>query len=345
MNQIPSDYRRYMRVSTLTVSGLLLLLASIAVISVAVGAISIPTPRVFSILFSPGGTTREHAVVMGIRLPQVLTAITAGGALALAGAVMQIILQNPLGSPFTLGISNAAAFGAAFWVLFYHAGLSATSWAVYGTTAAAFLSSMVAAAVILLISHVKKSSPEVMVLAGVALSSLFQAGTMLLQYFADDVQLSAMVFWTFGDTARAGWGELRIMAAALGLVGFYFLFHRWSLHAMLLGDETARGLGVPVTRVRLVGMACASLVTAVTIAFVGVIGFIGLAAPHITRRLLGDGNRWFLVGTIVTGSTLLAASDLVARLIIAPRVLPAAIVTAFLGAPVFIYLLVRGYTR
>jgi len=184
-----------------------------------------------------------------------------------------------------------------------------------------------------------------MILAGVAIGSLCTAATMFLQYFADDVQLAAMVFWTFGDLSRAGWREISLIALVTGLCALYFALNSWNYNAIDAGDETAASLGINVRLVRFLGMTLASLVTAVIISFVGVIGFVGLVCPHMVRRLIGDDNRFLIPGSIVTGSILLLAADTAARIMIAPNVLPVAILTSFVGAPMFLYLLVRGYRR
>ncbi|NYT06162.1 MAG: iron ABC transporter permease [Methanomicrobiales archaeon] len=291
-------------------------------------------------------------IIWNIRLPQALAGIVAGIGLAIAGVAMQSILRNPLGSPFTLGISNAAAFGAAFSVIILGTGTMHSTGAdavvlenVYATTIVAFLFCLVATAIILAISRIRGASPEVMVLAGVAIGSLFTAGTMFLQYFADDVQLAAVVFWTFGDIGRSDWQELALMGIVVALATVYFYFNRWNYNAIDAGDETAKGLGVNVERIRLWGMLVASCVTAVVISLLGVIGFVGLVCPHMVRRLIGDDHRFLIPGTCVCGAILLVASDTVARIMLAPHILPVAILTAFLGAPVFIYLIIRGRAR
>jgi iron complex transport system permease protein len=184
-----------------------------------------------------------------------------------------------------------------------------------------------------------------MVLTGVALGALFTAGTMFLQYFADDQELAAMVFWTFGDTGRAGWEELGLLAAACAASSLFFVVQAWSYNAIDAGDETAKGLGVLVERVRMIGMLVASLLTAVIISFLGIIGFVGLVVPHMIRRLIGSDHRFLLPSSILGGGLLLLLSDTAARLIIAPNVLPVSVLTAFLGAPVFIALIIRGRTR
>jgi iron complex transport system permease protein len=184
-----------------------------------------------------------------------------------------------------------------------------------------------------------------MVLTGVALGAFFTAGTMFLQFFADDVQLAAMVFWTFGDTARATWRELGYMAAVTLAVSAFFLANSWNYNAIDAGDETAKGLGVRVERVRMVGMMLASVLTAVIISFLGIIGFVGLVVPHMVRRIVGSDHRFLLPATILGGALLLLVSDTAARLMLAPHVLPVSVLTAFMGAPIFLLLIIRGGRR
>ena len=350
--EVPQVYTKYIAQKMAVLCLGLFVLAAILVISISLGVVHIPFRDVFWTLMGSTVSKRIDIIVWNIRLPQALTAVVAGAGLAVAGAVMQSILRNPLGSPFTLGISHAAAFGAAFSVMILGSGMMSStntdavqisSPAI--TTGVAFVFCLVAAGVIVGVSRIRGASPEVMVLTGIALGSLFTAGTMLLQFFADDVQLAAMVFWTFGDVARATWGELGLMAAVTALASLYFIVNGWRYNAIDAGDETAKGLGVKVERLRLLGMVTASLVTAVVVAFLGIIGFVGLVCPHMVRRIIGGDNRFLLPVTLALGGILLLASDTVARLILAPHLLPVSVLTAFMGAPVFIYLIIRGYRR
>lgn len=351
-SDLPEGYLNYVWKKMIFLIGSLIFLIFAIAVSVSVGAVNIPLPEVFNVLLGNAPSSTWHTIIWNIRLPQALTGVAAGIGLAVAGVAMQSILRNPLGSPFTLGISNAGAFGAAFAVMVLGTGTmrSRAMDAIvinnpYTTTIAAFIFCLIATAFILGIAHIKKASPEVMILAGVALSSLFTAGTMFLQFFADDVQLAAVVFWAFGDVARADWRELSIISTVVILATIYFFINRWNYNAIDAGDETALGLGVDVTRIRLIGMIVSSLVTAVIVAFLGVIGFVGLVCPHIVRNLIGDDNRFLIPGSVLIGGILLSLSDTAARLIVAPHVLPVAILTAFMGAPVFIFLLIRGGRR
>ena len=342
------DYVRYTQRKLILIHIGLAALGLAILYGIASGAASIPVADVIRSLIGAGSSQRFDLIVWQIRLPQVLAAVVAGAGLSVSGAVMQSILRNPLGSPFTLGISHAAAFGAAFAVMILGSGAMTSTGTIaianpIVTTAAAFSFSMLAALFIVALSRMRGAKPETMILAGVALGALFTAGTMLLQFFADDVQLAAMVFWTFGDVARAGWKDLAVLGGVTAAATLYFLFNAWNYNAVDSGDETARGLGVNVERVRLWGMLAASLVTAVIVSFLGIIGFVGLVCPHVVRRLLGGDNRFLLPATIVLGALLLLVSDTVARLILAPHLLPVSIITAFMGAPVFMLLIIKGH--
>ena len=349
---VPEDYLSYVRKKYFWIMGGLLLLFFVLIYSISVGAVTIPPQEVLQTLMGQSVSTKWDSIIWNIRLPQALAAIVAGAGLSVAGVVMQSILRNPLGSPFTLGISNAGAFGAAVSVIVLGTGRMQSTVAdaviinnPYLTSLVAFLFCLFATGIILLISKIRGASPEVMVLAGVALSSLFTAGTMFLQYFADDTQLAAVVFWTFGDVGRINWPELKIMTGVVLLAVIFFIANRWNYNAIDAGDETAKSLGVNVEKIRLIGMVIAALVSAVIVAFLGVIGFVGLICPHMVRRLIGDDQRYLIPGSTLLGGILLLVSDTAARLIVAPYVLPVSVLTAFMGAPTFIYLLLRGYRR
>ncbi len=347
--QLPVAYLRYTKWKIMCIIILALALMVSLVIAVALGSARLPLVDVARTLVGLSDSARFDAIIWNIRLPQAASALIAGAGLAVSGAVMQSILRNPLGSPFTLGISHAAAFGAALSVMVLGSGSMGSS-AVgavsianpYVTTGMAFIMSLATAFVIVTIARLRGATPELMVLTGVALGALFTAGTMFLQYFADDVQLAAMVFWTFGDTARASWNEVLLMAGVTVSCSVYFLYNGWNYNAMEAGDETAKGLGVRVDRIRLVGMLLATLLTAVIIAFLGIIGFVGLVVPHMVRRVIGADHRYLLPASILAGGVLLVLADTAARIILSPHILPVSVLTAFLGAPVFIWLIIRS---
>ncbi len=298
------------------------------------------------------GDERLNVIIWNIRLPRIAAAFIAGIGLSVAGCVMQNLLQNPLASPSTLGVSQGAAFGAAVAIIALGAGsLQSTSAdavvinSPYLVSAAAFMGAMLTTIMVLMLARLRGVTPEAMILAGVAVGSLFSAATVVLQYFASDVQVASLVFWTFGDIGRASWGEIKIMAFVVGIFFLYFMANRWNYNAVDGGEETAKSLGVNVERIRILGMFGASLITAVIVSFLGIISFIGLLGPQIMRRLLGGDHRFLIPASAVMGGFLLLASDTIARTIIAPVVLPVGAVTSFMGAPLFLYLLTRGNSR
>ncbi len=329
----------------------MLLLIITALWALNTGSIALNPVQVLKTLIT-GGNQVENVAIWNIRLPRILAGLVAGAGLSVAGCVMQNNLRNPLASPSTLGISNAAAFGANVAIILLGAGTIANTGAgqviinnPYMVTILAFLFAMLAALLIVCLAKFGGFTPEAIVLAGVALGSLFTAGTTIIQYFAEDVKVAAVVFWTFGDLGRAAWNEVFIMLVLVTMALGYFFLKSWDYNAISSGEETARGLGVNVDRVRMAGMLVASLITAVAVSFLGIIAFIGLIGPQIMRRIIGDDHRFLIPSSALLGSLILLAADTVAKTVIAPVVLPVGAVTSFLGAPLFLYLLVRGYNR
>ncbi|EHQ91089.1 FecCD family ABC transporter permease [Desulfosporosinus youngiae] len=343
-----NHYLRYTWKKKLIMLALILLTAVLALYAISAGSAELsPWQVLLTLLGQTEG--QSQIIIWSIRLPRVLAAMVAGIGLGAAGAVMQNVLRNPLASPTTVGIAQGAAFGAALAIVGWGAGSSSSTGggtilisSPYLVTISAFVGAMLSTMIIIFLAQYKGVSPESMVLAGFALGFFFQAGTMLLQYFTNDVNVAAIVFWTFGDIGRAAWGELGIMSCVVFGSVLFFLFNRWNYNALDSGAETAKGLGVNVEKTRQLGMFFASLITATAVSFLGIIAFIGLVAPHLVRRLIGGDNRFLIPASGVMGALLLLAADTLARRIIAPVILPVGAVTSFLGAPLFLYLLVKG---
>ncbi|WP_181685178.1 FecCD family ABC transporter permease [Halorhabdus salina] len=334
--------RRRRRVGFL--GGVALTLAIAGTFALAIGSVQVPLADLLAAL-TGGGTELHRNIVWRNRLPRVLGAIVAGGGLAIAGAAMQTVLRNPLGAPYTLGISQAAAFGAALAILLTGVGAGSAAGgllATWLTPIAAFLGGMVSTGVILALVTYRQATPETMILTGVALGSLFQAGLTLLQYFASDTEVAAIVYWTFGDIGRAGWPQVIVMTVVVLAATAYFLRHGWDYDVLDAGTDTARSLGVNVDSLRIRGMAIASLVTALIVSFVGIIGFVGLVAPHVVRMVIGGTERYLMPASALVGATLLVVADTAARTVLSPVVLPVGILTSFLGAPLFLYLVIEG---
>ncbi|MGI6327930.1 MAG: FecCD family ABC transporter permease [Dethiobacteria bacterium] len=322
----------------------------IALFAISAGSLNIPISEIIKTIMGKG-ESQSQAVIMGIRLPRVTAAILVGAALAVSGAVMQCVLQNPLASASTLGVSQGAAFGAALGIIVFGGGVvqsssAATAVAInnpYIVTLCAFVCGSMSTFVVIVLSQFKKDlGPAGLILAGVALSSLFAGGSALLQYFADETKISSVVFWTFGNLGSAGWKELLILTVILFSSLVYFLLNRWNYNAMESGADTAKSLGVNTRAVMIISMGICSLTAAVAVSFVGIISFVGLIAPHIMRRFIGNDYRYLIPCSAAAGALLLILADTFARLIIAPVILPIGAITSFLGAPMFLYLLFRG---
>ncbi|MFA6347695.1 MAG: iron ABC transporter permease [Dehalococcoidales bacterium] len=343
-------YNAFLRRKRLVLILAILATVLTALFAVGAGSLNIPLSEVVKVLFGQG-TDLSQMVVMNIRLPRVVAAVLVGAVLAVSGAVMQCVLRNPLASPSTLGVSHGAAFGAALGIIVFGGGVVNTSSAAtaitinnpYIVTLCAFLCGSLSTAVIILLSRVKRDlGPAGLILAGVALSSLFAGGTTLLQYFADETKISTVVFWTFGNMGAAGWTELLILAVVFVAAMVYFLLNRWNYNAMVSGADTAQSLGVNTRSVMLISMCIGTLAAAVAVSFVGIISFVGLVAPHIMRRFVGNDYRYLIPSSAVAGALLLILADTFGRLVIAPVILPIGAITSFLGAPLFLFLLFKG---
>ena len=322
----------------------------IALFSIGVGSIQIPVKEIIGTIFGRG-ELQSQTVIMGIRLPRVTAAILVGAILATSGAVMQCVLRNPLASASTLGVSQGAAFGAALGIIVFGGGVVNSASAAsavtidnpYIVTICAFVFGALSTVVIIAISQLKKDiGPAGLVLAGVALSSLFSGGSTLLQYFADEQKIGAVVFWTFGNLGGANWTELLILLLVFVCSMIYFMLNRWNYNAMESGADTAKSLGVNTRVVMVVSMAICSLAASVAVSFVGIISFVGLVAPHIMRRFVGNDFRYLVPCSAVAGALLLILADTFGKWIIAPVILPIGAITSFLGAPMFLFLLFKG---
>lgn len=286
---------------------------------------------------------RDVTVVSHLRLPRIAMAILGGAALGVAGTVMQGVTRNPLVSPYTLGISAAAAFGASLAIIF---GLDQGAGGQWLVVASAFVLALVCAVIVFGAGLRVGTSPETVILTGIALMYLFMAGTATIQFLASEEQLASVVHWTFGSLTRAGWPAVAAMALVSLLAWPILLRHAWPLNAIASGgDDFARSLGVAVERVRFVLCIVAVLLTSTVISFTGVIGFVGLVAPHMARMAIGTDHRLLLPFSAVVGALLLLAADAAGRLLFSPTILPVGITVAYLGVPVFLHLVMRSRRR
>lgn len=317
------------------------------VVSVFVGSGTLSFKEVFLAIFNKGSET-ARLIVRRIRFPRVIAALIAGGGLAVSGLVMQTVLKNPLASPTTLGVSNAAVFGANFAIIVVGAGAFHSthgSWLSisnpYLVSTFSFLSAIIAAGSILLLARLKNLNASAIVLAGVAVSAIFQAGTTLIQYFASDSQVASAVYWTFGDLGRASYKTDLIMFIVVAVSTLFFFLKRWDFSAMSGGIAYAKTLGVNTRFMTIMSLLLASLITSVTVSFLGIIGFVGLTAPQFMKRIVGDDYRYLLPSSFLAGALLLLISDILGRLPIFGTSVPVGVVTSLIGGPVFLAILLR----
>jgi iron complex transport system permease protein len=250
-----------------------------------------------------------HAVLMGIRMPRVIMAVLVGSGLSIAGSVYQTILRNPLASPYTLGIGSSAGFGAVLAIMF----VKSSPLRDTVVAASAFGFTVLSSCLIIAVSQLKRAGSETMILTGVALMFLFSALTSFLQYMGTMDQMAEIVFWFFGSLNKAGWPEITV-ASLMIIVPLPFVIRlAIDFNLMAAGDDTARGLGVNVGRIRITAVILASLITAGSICFTGVIGFVGLVAPHITRMLVGSDNRFLIPASVFFGAALVLVADTLGR--------------------------------
>lgn len=284
------------------------------------------------------GQTQQILILM-IRLPRVFAAIIAGAGLALAGTAMQGIFRNPLAEPGILGVSAGASLGALISIA-----LGSVSFLVLPLFA--FIGAFAAVLIILLLSNLSGSAGKttILVLAGMAVSAFFSALTSLVLVMASEYQVSSYIFWTLGGLSNRRWEHVWLMAIPLVLVTLLLLYRGRDLDILLLGDEEARSLGVAPQTTRIVTVSLASLLTAVIVSVTGPIGFVGLIVPHIMRLIVGPSHRALLLASAFGGAIFLLLCDLATRLIAMPRgiELSVGVLTALVGAPYFMFLLVRS---
>lgn len=291
------------------------------------------------------GTAADIRIIRNIRIPRVLAAIIAGAGLSVSGLIMQTTLNNSMAAPSTLGVSNAAVFGANLSIIAFAGGFLSTgnnlsNYAVganpFATSLMAFIFSALSILLILGLCRLRSYSPNVVVLAGIAIGAVWTAATTILQFYATDVGISAAVIWNFGDLGRATYKTDLIMLVTVILGTVFFVLMSWHYNSLLSGEATAKSMGINVDALRFASLFIASLITAVCVSFLGVIGFVGIICPHVTKKLLGQDHRVSVPVSALTGSLLLLLADTLSRSMGSGSALPVGAVTSLLGAPFFI---------
>lgn len=334
---------RLARAKSLTLIVATILTALAIAASIVIGTAGITLADVWkSVQLSIFGGVLEHdfartfSIITELRFPRALLAFVAGAGLSLAGSLMQGLLRNPLVSPFTLGVSPAAAFGAALAITISGA-TTLPSWVII---LSALGVSLAVSGIVLGLASAKRMAVATLLLLGIAITQLFEALTAGLQFVASENTLQAIVRWTFGSVNDATWNDVWIVGAVVLVALPISLWFAKDLNAIAFaGDDAARSLGVNVTVLRVGLIALSVLLAAVVVSFCGVIGFVGLVGPHIARLIIGSDHRYLLPFSVLTGGLLLLVADTVGRTILAPAVIPVGIVVAFIGAPIFINLI------
>lgn len=328
-----------------------LLLVVIVWLSLALGPVSLPLGETLKAglrllgLSLDGDTTQQADLILGqIRMPRTLLGITVGAVLALSGVAMQGLFRNPLADPGLVGVSGGAALGAAIAIVggSMLGGLPAAI-EPYVLSACAFVGGLIVTAVVYRFGRRNgQTNVATMLLAGVAMTAMAGAGVGLFTYLADDATLRTLTFWNLGSLNGASYQRLwPLLIVGVG-VALWLPRRATALNALLLGESEARHLGFDVERIKLELVVCTALGVGAAVAAAGLIGFIGLVVPHLMRLLVGPDHRVLLPASLLAGAGLLLLADLIARLLLAPAELPIGIVTALIGAPFFLFLLVRG---
>jgi iron complex transport system permease protein len=308
------------------------------VASLSLGAAHTPFAEVIDALFaSHSQTSVTNSIIWQLRMPRSILAFVAGGGLALAGLILQIVTRNPLADPYLFGISSGAMFGAVISISF----LGAVAW--LPLPVAAFIGSLFSMALLISFARINRFQQiETLLLAGVALSFLFSAFTSLFLYWSDPQAVTSILFWTLGSFSRAEWSSLWLPAMLVVLCLIVLNVYQSRLVALLLGDESAVTLGINVNKLRVIMLIISSILTAAIVALSGGIGFVGLMIPHLVRQFVHVGSRMSFVLTALVGGIFMLWVDVLARIILSNQELPIGVITAAIGS---VFFLITLYSR
>lgn len=339
--EIGAQYRAVVARRAAIVAGLALVSAIALLFDVITGPSSLSAGTVLQGLIQPDAlSASQAAIVWQVRLPYALMAVLVGAALSLAGAEMQTILNNALASPFTLGVSSAASFGASLAiVLGVGIPFLGGDWLVPMN---AFLFAFGSVLLLQAMARLRGAGVETIVLFGIALVFAFNALIALVQFVSSQEALQQLVFWTMGSLSRATWSSVGVLAVVLVLCAPFSMRAASAMTALRLGEDRAQSFGVDVRRLRFFSMLRVSLLAGASVAFVGAIGFIGLVGPHIARLMLGEDHRFLLPASLLSGAALMSLASVASKLLVPGVLMPVGIVTAMIGVPVFLLLIFRG---
>ena len=335
------DYRHAVRIRGLILLLTLIALSASLVLDLGTGPGRYPLSEVVSTLFQRAAAPIQLSVVVwDLRFPIALMAVITGIMLALAGAQMQTILNNPLADPFTLGISSAASFGAALGIVL---GRGVPFVPVqYLVTVNAFIFSFGTSLFLYMFTRLRGVTVETMVLTGIAMLFTFGALLSLLQYGATENDLAELTFWMMGSLGKATWGKIYLCTALLVVICPYFASKISPMTALRMGDERARTMGIHVERLRLQMLFFISVLASTSVAFIGTVGFVGLVGPHIARMVLGEDQRYFLPMAGLVGGLLMSLTSILSKTIVPGVIFPIGIITSLVGIPFFLSLILAN---
>lgn len=312
------------------------------VFDLATGPAMLSPMEVLRALFKLEGVEQMSLnIVHDMRLPKALMAVVAGMALGAGGAEIQTLLNNPMASPYTLGMAAAAGFGAALVIVFGTFGLPL----MFAMPLGAFSMTMLASGIMFLFASIRRFSSATLVLVGIALLFLFQSGSSMIQYMAAPEDSQRILFWLFGSLEKSKWDTLGISFIITAVCVFLLLQSAWQLTALRLGEERAASMGVNIRRLRLKVLVIIAVMTATVISFVGTIGFIGLVAPHVARILVGEDQRFFLPASMLCGAAFLSGAAVLSKIINPGAIFPIGIITSFIGVPFFFWIILSKRNR
>ena len=333
-NQRKLERKRWFVILSFLVIGVVSL-----ILDVMTGPAMLSVSEVVNALFSIGEVDKmTDNIVHNLRLPMALMALVVGATLAVGGAEIQTLLNNPMASPYTLGLAAAAGFGASIVIAFGSFGLPIQVAVPIG----AFVMTMLASGILFLFASKRRFSSEMLVLVGIALLFIFQSLLSLVQFISAPEVSQQILFWLFGSLNKATWQSLIIIIVVTTICVALLSKELWKLTALRLGEDRAASLGINLQVLRIKVLVLVAMMTATAISFVGVIGFIGLVAPHVARMLLGEDQRFFLPGAMLVGAAFLSLSSVLSKVIIPGALFPVGIVTSFIGVPFFFWIILNN---
>lgn len=340
---LETKYKSFLKRKKVLLIIMLIMIIILSLTSIALGAIKLPLSKILESVFTSKGEKLDRYVVLSIRIPRVMLALLSGVALGAAGAVMQSILRNPLASPFTLGLSNGAAFGAALAIVLgksiFNLKLIQTSPLLIASNA--FVFGALSLAIVYGIAKIKGASTSTLLLSGVAIGSIFSAGLSILKYFSNNEALKDLDIWLMGGFWGANIKNIKILLPIVAIGLIILVIYSQNINAITLGEDVAKTLGINVKSTVLIALISVTIMCSASIAFTGVIGFVGLISPHISRAIIGNDNRYMILSSSMVGALILLLSDTLARTIISPVELPVGIITSVIGSPFFIYIILK----